>query len=118
MDGRKFRAKRNALGFGQEELGEKFGCTLDTISRWEIGYQKIRPMAWMALACLADGYDVRIPENPAELITRRRRLQLTQEELASEFGVTQETILRWENGHRPIRPMVWYAIRYLEGEGA
>lgn len=37
-----------------------------------------------------------------ERITQRKKL--TQEELASEIGVSKITILRWENGERQIKP--------------
>ncbi|HEM4595950.1 TPA: helix-turn-helix transcriptional regulator [Streptococcus suis] len=34
----------------------------------------------------------------------RKEKKLTQEELASEIGVSKITILRWENGERRIKP--------------
>lgn len=34
----------------------------------------------------------------------RQEKKLTQEELASEIGVSKITILRWENGERQIKP--------------
>ncbi|HEM4954003.1 TPA: helix-turn-helix transcriptional regulator, partial [Streptococcus suis] len=34
----------------------------------------------------------------------RKEKKLTQEELASEIGVSKITILRWENGERQIKP--------------
>lgn len=34
----------------------------------------------------------------------RKEKKLTQEELASEVGVSKITILRWENGERQIKP--------------
>ena len=39
-----------------------------------------------------------------EVKAMRRRLEMTQEDLAHELGVTVSTVNRWENGHtRPSR---------------
>lgn len=44
----------------------------------------------------------------------RKRLRLSQEQLAAEFGVGPDTIGRWEMGWRKIRPMAFLALKYLE----
>jgi DNA-binding transcriptional regulator YiaG len=46
----------------------------------------------------------------------RRSLELTQEQLAHELGVTFSTVNAWENGrHRPI-PALLAALRRLAAE--
>ena len=37
-----------------------------------------------------------------QLATARKRLGLTQEQLAKELGVRTETVNKWENGKLPI----------------
>jgi DNA-binding transcriptional regulator YiaG len=40
----------------------------------------------------------------SEVKTLRRKLHMTQEDMARELGVTVSTVNRWENGHtRPSR---------------
>jgi putative transcriptional regulator len=41
----------------------------------------------------------------------REELDLTQEQLASEFGVTFPTVNRWENGHNQPSPMALKQIQ-------
>jgi transcriptional regulator with XRE-family HTH domain len=55
---------------------------------------------------------------PHELSLRRRRLKLTQEELASLLGVATATIARWEMGEmRPSTPvMLNKALKLIELE--
>ena len=50
---------------------------------------------------------------PDELRSIRLSLALTQEELASEFGVHRVSVSRWEAGTHRIPPMVELAIETL-----
>lgn len=43
----------------------------------------------------------------------RRAIGLNQAELAAEFGVTRDTVCRWEQGYRRIKPCMWLALKYL-----
>ncbi len=48
-----------------------------------------------------------------ELRERRRRLGLTQAQLAEALGVTTRAVGKWEAGDAPIAPSIELAIRYL-----
>lgn len=52
--GRAFKRLRRKTGLTQEELASEFGVKVDTIGRWEMGYRKIRPMAFLALKYLVE----------------------------------------------------------------
>lgn len=49
-----------------------------------------------------------------ELKNRRRKLYLTQVDLSEEFGVSSNTVARWENGVLEIPKMVELAMRAVE----
>lgn len=52
---------------------------------------------------------------PAEIISLRHRLGLTQEQLAHQMGVSYTTVNRWENGHaKPHRVFVKELRRLAE----
>lgn len=48
--------------------------------------------------------------------TLRRRLGLTQEQLAQRIGVTYSTVNHWENGKRVPQPFLLTKLRQLEAE--
>ena len=53
-------------------------------------------------------------ENTGEMIrTVRRRLGMTQEQLAHEIQVTVSTVNRWENGHTEPSRLARQAVRAL-----
>lgn len=52
----------------------------------------------------------------AALRAARRRLRLSQTELAELLGVSQSQLSRWETGERPIPYAEWLAARLLEIE--
>lgn len=55
---------------------------------------------------------------PARIRTLRRRLGLTQEQLAQRIGVTYSTVNHWENGKRVPQPFLATKLRQLEAERA
>jgi DNA-binding transcriptional regulator YiaG len=56
------------------------------------------------------------PDIPGMVKAIRQSLELTQEQLARELGVTFSTVNAWENGrHRPI-PVLLAALRRLAAE--
>lgn len=50
---------------------------------------------------------------PQELINIRRRLNMTQEQMAQALGTRRNTIARWERGERAISPVTAMAIEHL-----
>jgi DNA-binding XRE family transcriptional regulator len=52
--------------------------------------------------------------NPVELKQARARLGFTQEQLASELGVSRVSVVRWETGTYKIPFTIVLAVRYLE----
>ena len=50
---------------------------------------------------------------PKQVLELRKRLELTQRELADEIGATQETVSRWETGAHPPRGANLKALRNL-----
>ena len=51
--------------------------------------------------------------NKDEFKRLRDRLNMTQEELAKELGVTTRTIIRWESGDREIPRTVELAMKQI-----
>lgn len=46
---------------------------------------------------------VELPEvTPADMITYRQRLGLTQEQFATKFGVSMRDVRKWESGEEPV----------------
>ncbi len=52
-------------------------------------------------------------DTPERLREARRRLGMTQQELAETLGLTQRSISRMETGAQPIEPRTDLAVRYL-----
>ncbi len=53
---------------------------------------------------------------PDELAERRKRLGLSRPQLARALEVGEATVYRWEEGQRPIPPLLARALRDLERE--
>lgn len=49
-----------------------------------------------------------------ELKEKRNELELTQEQLASELGVTANTVARWERGEMKIPPFLHLALETVQ----
>lgn len=52
--------------------------------------------------------------HPTELVSRRRRLRVTQAQLAAYLGVTKSTVWRWESGRAAPPPMVQQLLRLAD----
>ena len=51
-----------------------------------------------------------------ELKEKRNKLNLTQEQLAKELGVTSNTVARWERDEMKIPPFLPLALKTVETE--
>lgn len=51
-----------------------------------------------------------------EIISLRKQLNITQEELAHTVGVTTSTVNRWENGHASPSKLALKQLRVLNGQ--
>jgi transcriptional regulator with XRE-family HTH domain len=97
-------------GLKQRTLALELGVREETLGRWENGLSKPLPKHLGAIVRFL-GYD---PEPageglPARLGAARRRLGLTQAQLAGRMGVDEGSLCHWENGSR--RPNPWMAAR-------
>lgn len=54
---------------------------------------------------------------PEQLKAIRKRLRMTQLELAIQLGVRENTVYRWEAGIHPIMPLTERVIRMIGKEG-
>jgi len=50
---------------------------------------------------------------PTDLVTTRKRLGLTQAELATALSIDLRTVQRWEGGERSIPPYLALALKAL-----
>lgn len=115
------RRRRLDLGLTQRILAERWGVRSETIAAWELGRTKpgVRQVAKIVTLLERDPVD-----HPATLSGRleavRRRLGLTQAELAARLGQDEKQICRWERGRQ--NPHPWLAgridlgLRGLEGQ--
>ncbi len=105
--GDRLRALRKKSGLNQEELAERVGVHLNTISRWENGDDAPKMAFTRKLAQALD-----VPEEDLFLMSNsfgqrlralRKKSGLNQEELAEKVGLSVMTIRRWEWNERTPR---------------
>ena len=56
-------------------------------------------------------YAISVMDSSNLLAETRRRLGLSQDAVARHLGVHQTTVMRWERGDTPIRPIYAAAVR-------
>jgi transcriptional regulator with XRE-family HTH domain len=117
------RRRRLDLRLTQRILGERWGVRSETIAAWELGQTKpgIRQVA--KIVALLGGDPVDHPATlSGRLLAIRRRLGLTQAELAAQLGQDEKQTCRWERGlrtpHHAIKGRIDLALRALEGRAA
>jgi transcriptional regulator with XRE-family HTH domain len=117
------RRRRLELGLTQRILAEQWTVCSGSVAAWELGRTKpgIRHMA--KIVAFLEGDPVDHPNTLAgRLLAIRRRLGLTQADLAARLGQDEKQICRWETGqgtpHPAIIGRVDHALRGLEGRPA
>jgi DNA-binding transcriptional regulator YiaG len=95
------RAVRKRLGYSQAEFGALFRVSQPAVAGWERGTKKpqgrhAQRLAELALEHLGDGPGF----TPANLVALRRQLNQTQ----PDFGVSRQTVAKWEDGLRKPHP--------------
>lgn len=88
------------LGLTQRTLADKLGCVYPTVAAWEDGGSEPLAARWPRIeAVLGPGLVPEREDLPGRIRTERRRLGLTQYELASRARVDVRTIRNSELNH-------------------
>lgn len=91
---------RTNLGLTQADLAKKLGVDTKTVQNWEYGTTTIPKSKYGILGVLASNKKD-LPNDLAFTIKElRKRLDITQVELANKIGVTENTIQNWERGKK------------------
>jgi transcriptional regulator with XRE-family HTH domain len=117
------RRRRLDLGLTQRILAKRWGVRSESIAAWELGRTKPGIRQFAKVIALLGADPMPLPESLAErLLAVRRRLGLTQAELAARLGQDEGQISRWERGRRTPHPAIAgridLALRELEGRPA
>ena len=103
------RRRRLDLGLLQREVAEKLGVTKDSIHNWETN-RKSPQLRFVPRIIEFLGYvpyDTQSEALGKRIVVRRRRLGLTQKELARRLGVDPSTLGRWERSEgRPSKRLL------------
>ena len=106
--GRLIRDRRLAWGMSLEDLGEHLGVHAETVGHWEVDLSiphpaaRIRILNWLneEVTCPAvwpwDGEEI-----GKRIRDRRLALEMSQPQLAEQFGVSTGTVGSWERGRTP-----------------
>ncbi len=104
------RKRRLDLGLWQRTVAERLGVREETVTLWESGLA--RPLArHYGRIVQFLGYDPEPGDStlPGRLRAVRRRLGLSQAELAAVAGLDEGSVCRWESGNR--QPCRWMVSR-------
>ena len=110
--GNEIRAKRHFRGVGRDELSDKLGVTLSTISLWDNGHMMpdMKNLRWIVelldidLSAIVEGsYSAHIANSrsvplPDTIRRKREESGRTQEDLSRIIAVPTETVREWEEG--------------------
>ncbi|MER6121779.1 helix-turn-helix transcriptional regulator [Streptomyces sp. NPDC001795] len=111
-DGARARALRLDAQIGIEELATAGGVSANTVRSAESGHHQPRPRVANAIArALGVPLDELAPPGPAlTLCDVRRRLVLTQAEIADKLGVVRQRVSQVERGVTEVpSPQAWAA---------
>jgi transcriptional regulator with XRE-family HTH domain len=117
------RRRRLDLGQTQRILAARWGVRSETIASWELGRTKPGIQHVPRIVASLQGDPVDHPTTLAgRLLSIRRRLGLTQAEMAIRLEQDEKQICRWERGQRAPHPAIAgrieAALRELEGRPA
>ena len=92
------RKRRLDLGLTQQEVAEKINTTEATIRNWEL-HHRSTDIRYIPSIISFLGYDPCARQSGTQgerIIAYRRKVGLTQEQLARQLGIDPETLGRWE----------------------
>jgi transcriptional regulator with XRE-family HTH domain len=87
------------LGLRQEDAARELGVKTGTVTKWELGLNPVSS-AYLPAVIRFLGYDP-APEAsslPARLRRARKRLRISQKELARRLDIDPKTLRKWEDG--------------------
>lgn len=119
MSGRQFRTLRMAVFATQEECAAFVGMNRTMITRYETGVLVVpRRMQLLmeALGRIRPSVASSRPMRRSDVVRARRRLGLTQRQLAGALGVSVSLVRAWEQDRRPVSAAAAMALRRLEKE--
>lgn len=104
--GANIQKARKAAGLTQKQLSELTGVHVVTIQQYELGKRQPRIEMLVKIAdTLGRTVNDFVYEDPIEKIVRlRKKLGITQKEIADAMHCTPQMISQWENGVRNGRP--------------
>jgi transcriptional regulator with XRE-family HTH domain len=111
------RTRRLDLKLLQREVGEQIGASGATVHNWERN-ESTPVVRYLPAIVRFLGYDPLPPAEslPERLRSSRRKLGLTQQEMAERLGVDPCTLRDWENGrHQPTEKSLNLIRRALRG---
>jgi len=125
----KLRYARLSAGFHQDILAEKIGVDRSTLLRYENGQtteenMDIELLIKIALACGMDKhfccspYHIFIIQDAGQQIKQyRKKMKITQKELATMLGVSVTCVKRWEQKINKPPKYVWELVSGLTSTG-
>jgi len=121
--GEHLRRRRLDLGLTQRILADRWGVRSETIAAWELGRTKPGIRQVGRIVAFLEGDPVAHSATLSGwLLAIRRRLGLTQADLAARLGQDEKQVCRWERGqrtpHSAIVGRIDLALRALEGRPA
>src|SRR5262249_62294784 len=101
------RKKRIELGLLQREVADLLGADPQSVNAWERNYRQPVLHRLPGISAFL-GYDLENVSDDAPLglriVSKRRRLGLSQKALAQSLGIDEGSVRKWERGESERRP--------------